>query len=173
MRTVPLSMLAAIVILASCGASSSPAGDQVVTAKAHAIDGDTLALDYRLDGVDAVERRQLCERAGACYACGKLAQDALSRMLKSGNATVRMTGGMTYGRPVAIVSVNGYDVGEQMILQGLAIPAVKYIRNDAARGQRYVAGFAEAHRAKRGIHAGTWIAPANWRRGERLSCEQR
>lgn len=120
-----------------------------------------------------MESKQLCERQGACYPCGKLAQDATARMLRSGEASIRLVGSSSYGRPVAIVSVDGSDLGEQLIVQGFAVPAVEYLKRDPERATRYVAAFEDARAHRRGIHSGEWIEPARGRRGARLACERR
>lgn len=160
--------------LAACGAATS--GEQVdrpLTGKARALDGDTVSIDFRLSGADAFESRQLCRLDNGCYPCGKLAQDATARMLRSGEATIRMVGSSSYGRPVAIVSVNGADIGEQLIAQGWAVPVTRYLTRDQDRAARYMAAYEQARTGRRGAHAGTWIEPEKWRRGERLSCEHR
>jgi endonuclease YncB( thermonuclease family) len=70
----------ALLLSASCSPSNA-AEDTSFSAKARALDGDTVATDFRLLGVDAFERHQLCERAGACWECGKAAQDLAARTL--------------------------------------------------------------------------------------------
>lgn len=163
-----------LVALTACDASpESGRNEPTIRGDARALDGDTVSIDFRFSGADAVEKKQLCERAGSCYPCGKLAQDATARMLKSGEATIQLVGSSSYGRPVAIVSVDGSDVGEQLIAQGFAVPAVKYLKSDPERATRYVAAFEEARSHGRGIHSGEWIDPEKWRRGERLACERR
>ena len=132
-----------------------------------------MSLDFRLSGADAFERRQMCEAHGHCYPCGKQAQEAVARMLRSAPATIQLVGDESYGRPVAIVSVDGYDVGERLIAQGLAVPLPRYIRNAPARSARYAVVFNQARRLGRGVHGGRWIEPARWRRGDRLACERR
>ena len=67
--------IAAAIILAGGAALTSPSWSQSFDAKARALDGDTVAVDFRLLGVDAFERGQLCRRASGCWQCGKAAQD--------------------------------------------------------------------------------------------------
>ena len=74
---------------------------------------------------------------------------------------------------LAYVVLDGYDLGEQLILQGLAVPATQYLRGDPQRAARYVAAAEQARSAGRGAYAGEFIDPARWRRGERLACEAR
>ena len=167
-------LLLGIAALAACGAGAPQGHDgATITGEGRAIDGDTVSVDFRLSGADAFERKQMFSKDGACYPCGKFAQDSASRILKSGVATIRMTGASSYGRPIAIVTVDGYDLGEQLILQGLAVPATQYLRGDPQRAARYVAAAEQARSAGRGAYAGEFIDPARWRRGERLACEAR
>jgi micrococcal nuclease len=164
----------ALVTLAACGASSDQHdAAPVLHGKARALDGDTVSIDFRFSGADAVESKQQCERRGACYPCGKIAQNATARMLRSGEATIRLVGSSSYGRPVAIVSVDGADLGEELISQGFAVPAVEYLKREPERAARYVAAFEDARSKGRGIHSGEWVEPKQWRRGERLACERR
>ncbi|HEX7854986.1 MAG TPA: thermonuclease family protein [Sphingobium sp.] len=159
-------------VLASLSASTSLAQHPRFDAKARALDGDTLAVDFRLLGVDAFERNQLCERASNCWACGKAAQDLAANALHAKTATIQLTPNSTYGRPVAVVTVDGHDLGERLIRAGLAIPETVYLRNDPARAARYTAAFAQAKAGRAGAHAGRWLEPSRWRRSERLQCER-
>lgn len=163
-----------LALLTAC--SAAPARDSqspTIEGRARVLDGDTVSLDFRFSGVDAVESRALCLNASGCYRCGKLAQDATARMLRGKTTSITLIGDESYRRPVAIVSVNGVDIGEHLIAQGWAIPVLRYLRRDPARATRYDAAYRGAVRGRRGIHAGAWIEPARWRRGERLACEQR
>lgn len=119
-------MVLAALVFACCGASAQVAADQSFNAKARALDGDTVAVDFRLLGVDAFERRQQCERRGDCWQCGKAAQDFVANLLRSKTAEIRLTSSSTYGRPVATVTVEGSDLGERLIRAGLAVPAVPH-----------------------------------------------
>ncbi len=80
-------------------------------------------------------------------------------MLKSGTAQIQLTGSSSYGRPVATVSVDGDDLGEQLISQGLAVPVTRYITNDPRRASRYQPAFADPQRAGRGAFAGRYLDP--------------
>jgi endonuclease YncB( thermonuclease family) len=165
--------LIGLLLIGACGGADArdAAGEPSFAARARALDGDTVATDFRLLGVDAFERRQLCERDGACWACGKAAQDSAAHFLGRGDASIRLSRGASYGRPVATVSVGGADLGEWMIRQGLAIPQPQFLGKDRVRAQLYDRAFAEAKRSRAGALAGKWIEPAQWRRGRRLACE--
>ena len=142
---------------------------QTISGRARALDGNTISLDFRFSGVDAVERKALCANASGCYDCGKLAQDTTARMLRGKTTNITLTGDESYGRLVAIVSVDGRDIGEQLVAEGWAVPVTRYIRHDPQRAARYLAAVG----ARRGIHSGQYVEPEQWRRGERLACDAR
>lgn len=168
MRLIPLTLVA----VACCAASSQMPANQSFAGKARALDGDTVAVDFRLLGVDAFEGRQLCQRDDGCWRCGKAAQDLAARTLQSKTAVIRLTSASSYGRPVATVTVNGEDLGERLLRAGLAIPELQYLRADPVRAARYRTVFAQARSSKAGAFAGRWIEPSRWRHGERLQCER-
>lgn len=160
--------------LAACGGAASQAEDPaMIRADGRAIDGDTVSFDVRIFGADAFEKRQLCRNTDGCWPCGKAAQDYASKLLKSGSSTIRLTGKQSYGRPIGTVEIGGQDLGESMIAAGLAVPATSYLKSDPERAQRYLAAYENAEARHAGVHAGYFIDPAKWRRGERLSCESR
>lgn len=173
-------VLAATMLATGCTLEPAEAPSQVPSrasvdefrAKARAIDGDTVSADFRLLGADALERKQQCEGNGRCEPCGKTAQDVAARLLKEGNAVITLTGAITYGRPVAAVTIGGKDLGEEMIARGLAIPLGQYLKKNPERAAAYQRALKTATASRSGMHAGRWIAPSDWRRGERLSCER-
>lgn len=141
-------------------------------AAARAIDGDTIAADFRLLGIDAFERRQLCARAGACWPCGKAAQDLAAHLLNGSNAQISLSRASSYGRPLATVTIDGRDLGERLVRAGLAVPQPRYLKSDPERAGLYARAFAAAKRERAGAMSGRWIEPAHWRRGKRLACEK-
>ena len=80
--------------------------------------------------------------------------------------------GNTVTSSVAVVTVNGRDLGEVMIGSGLAIPQPQFLKADPDRAARYAAVFADAKRRGAGAFGGEWIEPTQWRRGRRLTCER-
>lgn len=159
-------------LLSACDVQGATGSDQGFTASARALGGDTIAADFRLLGVDAFERRQLCERAGSCWECGKAAQDLAAKTLRAGDARIELASTSSYGRPVATVTVAGRDLGEVMIAAGLAVPQPQFLRTDPQRADRYARALSGAQSKQAGAFAGTWIEPTRWRRGERLACER-
>lgn len=125
------------------------------------IDGDTLEIRgerIRLFGIDACESRQLCEDAsGRSYRCGQ--QAALALADRIGRGTVRCEGKTRdrYGRLVATCYLGSEDLDAWMVSQGLALAFRKY-------SARYVPQEDAARLAKRGLWAGSFEAPWEWRR---------
>jgi micrococcal nuclease len=133
------------------------------TAKAVSVhDGDTLrVLDasnrehtIRLAGIDAPEARQ---------PFGTRARDELAAITKG--RTVEVFNGKPdkYGRTVARVEVDGHDVGERLVREGLAWHYLTY-----SRDPMLAAAEREAREAKRGL----WVdrdpvPPWTWRASER------
>jgi endonuclease YncB( thermonuclease family) len=70
-----------------------------------------------------------------------------------------------YGCIVAVCTANGREVNAELIRQGWALEYKQY--SDG----RYTDEEAEVRRAKRGLWAGTFVNPWEWRRGERLPAE--
>ncbi len=141
---------------------------QSLAGRADVIDGDTLAIQgeptrIRLYGVDAPEGKQTCDDAtGRPYLCGSRSADALASLIgRNGRVTCREEDRDRYGRVVAVCLSNGRDINTEMIRQGWAVEYKQY--SDG----RYSEEEDEAHRAKRGLWAGTFAKPWEWRRGQR------
>lgn len=130
----------------------------------HVIDGDSLTvrngdarLTIRLSGIDAVEYRQSCTRAGVDWSCGREARSALERLAGRGPLLCTLSAKDHYGRTLAECRTakypDGVDLGAEMVRQGWAVA------NDDA----YLAEEGAAQTARRGIWQGDFTAPADWR----------
>lgn len=142
---------------------SVPAAAETLQGWARVVDGDTIEIAgrrVRLHGIDAPERDQACERDGQPYACGTEATRALGAILAG--RIVRCTGRDhdRYGRIVAVCWAGGADVGEAMVRNGWAVAFRRYSHD-------YVAAEAAARREKRGLWAGRFATPEDWRRQTR------
>ena len=127
------------------------------------VDGDSLELaghNIRLFGIDAPEYRQGCRDArGRRYDCGVAARQALAEAI--GRATVSCTPvGESYERDVALCTAGGRDLSEVMVRSGHALELPQYSRG------RYTAAEREARGARRGLWAGEFTPPAQWRQEE-------
>jgi endonuclease YncB( thermonuclease family) len=144
--------------------AGSSSGQAPIVGPAAVTDGDTIVIRgerIRIEGIDAPESGQPCTRAdGTAWRCGQVA--ALELADKVGLATVRCEphGHDRYGRALATCSLGGEDLGRWLVYQGLA---VAYRRFSSA----YVEVEDEARRAKRGIWAGTFTLPEDWRAARR------
>lgn len=124
---------------------------------AEAVDGDTLDISgthIRLAGIDAPELRQTCEREGRPWRCGEAARAALAEALAGGPVSCRAEKRDKYKRPLGFCTVGGTDIAALMVGNGLAI---------AYLGKAYQSEEAEARAAGRGLWAGTFQRPADYR----------
>lgn len=138
-----------------------------VSGQASVIDGDTLEVHgtrVRLYGIDAPESGQLCVVEAREVRCGQQAALALSDRI--GWATVNCVPRDIdrYGRTVAVCSVGGDDLNAWMVSQGWAMAYRQYSSD-------YVQQEIAASQAKAGIWAGQFVAPWDWRRGERMPAD--
>jgi endonuclease YncB( thermonuclease family) len=127
----------------------------------NAVDGDSLRTDredVRLLGIDAPELFQTCRDArGRQWPCGREAHAKLKMLVSRGEVRCIPTGRDRFNRALAVCSVGSVtDLGETMVREGFAV--------DFMNGGRYAGAEAEARRARRGIWAGEFEAPQEWRR---------
>jgi endonuclease YncB( thermonuclease family) len=124
------------------------------------IDGDTLELAgerIRLWGIDAVEGRQICQLAGRPWQCGSDAAAALEALLDGQPLTCTEVNRDRYGRTVATCTVDGQDIAAAMVRQGWALDYERY------SGGAYAAEQLEAEQDQRGLWAGSFVPPWEWR----------
>lgn len=128
-------------------------------------DGDTLVVGearIRLHGIDAPESRQGCfDRYWSWYWCGETARDFLASLAPAGSSiSCRIKDVDRYGRLVAVCSVAQRatsDLSREMVMAGWAVAYRKY-------SSTYVDDELLARQARRGMWAGTFKAPEEWRR---------
>lgn len=100
-----------------------PLSTRVDSAEIRVMDGDTIAIGpekVRLMGFDAPETfrsRCLKERER-----GERAKARLVQLVRNGRLGLERRGRDRYGRTLAVLAVNGRDVAEIMIAEGLARP---------------------------------------------------
>lgn len=86
-------------------------------------DGDTIRCDgeyIRLANIDTPELRGA--KCPAERRLAKVAKRRLDDLLHSGEVTIARNGRDRYRRTLAVISVNGIDVGETLIAEDLARP---------------------------------------------------
>ena len=143
---------------------SAPVLAQSLYGTATVIDGDTLDIHgtrIRLHGIDAPESRQTCQDArGTPYHCGVRATQALTRWIDTQTVTCVARDQDRYGRIIATCSVDGADLGAFMVKSGHALAYQRY-------SHAYIDHEIRAQSAGIGMWQGAFIAPWDWRRGQR------
>lgn len=128
--------------------------------RASVVDGDTIDVGgerIRLEGIDAPEAAQLCQRAdGEDWPCGRTAIKALRALIGNNDVVCDSHGSDKYGRVLAVCYADGRDLNASMVKAGLAWAFVRY-------SQIYVNEEAQARQALAGIWAGTAQAPWDFR----------
>lgn len=154
----PLIAVAALVVWAVLPPGLPPGP---VTGRSHVIDGDTLDVAnrrIRLAGIDAPERQQEClDAQKQPFPCGETSRRTLNDLVGRGPVTCRPIELDRYGRVIATCEFRGADLGEVMVTAGQAVSS-----------GRYAALESEAKLARRGIWAGTFETPAQWRRAHQV-----
>ena len=160
-----------LLVLAGCGGGGGEdrpdMADPTPMSEVRVIDADTVDVDgvrYRLHGIDAPEARQTCRAWGRSWDCGAAATEALMSRAEG----MSCAGGDTdaFGRTIGICSAGGVDLNAWLVANGWALAYRQFSRD-------YVDEEGEARSNRRGIHRGAFVAPWDWRRGERLEGEDR
>ena len=143
----------------------APAFAQDIAGPARVIDGDTLEVAgqrIRLHGIDAPERAQACRIAKAQWFCGAVARSELAQLVAGRDLACEARDVDRYGRTVAVCSADGQDINAAMVAQGWAL-AYRQFSDD------YVTQEGKARKAHLGMWRGEFVAPWDWRRGDRLA----
>ena len=139
---------------------AAPATAQTITGTASVIDGDTLEIHgqrIRLHGVDAPEGQQRCRLNGKAWRCGTDAARALDSAIGGKTVACYQQDIDRYGRMVAVCTVGGADVNAWLVSEGWAVAYRRY-------SKAYVGDEARARKAGRGLWAGEFDMPWDWRR---------
>jgi endonuclease YncB( thermonuclease family) len=150
---------------ATLGAERACVSQQRFSGRATVTDGDSLeigATRVRLFGVDAVEGRQSCARAGREWPCGEEAARKLRSLIGGRSITCQQRDVDDYERIVAVCRAGNTDLAAEMVRHGFATAYRRY-SND------YVDEENEARAALRGIWAGEFARPESYRDEQRDS----
>jgi endonuclease YncB( thermonuclease family) len=132
-----------------------------ISGRPRVVDGDTLAFGdskIRLQGVDAPELHQVCQdRAGKAYRCGKVAAAALIGKIADGVLQCSGEHRDRYRRLLATCWKGTEDLNQWMVLNGWALAFRRY-------STVYVDAEDAARLANRGLWAGDFDLPWDWRR---------
>jgi len=131
-----------------------------IVGKAWVIDGDTIIISdthIRLEGIDAPESDQTCSDAkGKIWPCGRVATNELRTHIGGQELTCHRRALDKYKRALAVCSLpDGSDINAWMVRQGWAVAY--------GFAKMYESEEAEAEAARRGIWAGTFAPPSQWR----------
>jgi len=120
-----------------------------------------LASPVTADVVGTV--RQMCQtEQGADWACGAFVRDEARRRYDGARAVCVVVDTDRYGRAVAKCSVDGQDIGEDIVLDGLATAYRRYSMDyDLAEKSAQVTGA--------GLWSGTMQLPAEFRAAQRAA----
>jgi endonuclease YncB( thermonuclease family) len=143
-------------------ASGSPvqAGGEIAGV-ASVVDPDTIEIHgqrIRLHGIDAPESSQTClDAGGRTWRCGQRAALALQDLIGRRTVTCDERDVDRYGRVVGRCLLGEVDINEWLVAQGLALAYRRYSLD-------YAAAEDQARGAGRGMWAGTFEPPWEWRR---------
>ena len=144
------------------------AGANAISGTASVVDADTLDIHgerVRLNGVDAPESGQKCkDRGGKLYRCGSDAANALDKWINRNPVSCEITGKDRYSRLLGECSVRGASVQDWLVANGHALAYRAY-------STAHVAAEMKAQEDGRGVWAGEFVMPWDWRQGLRLSGE--
>ena len=140
--------------------SHGPAPSKPFTGAVRVADGDSLVvagMRIRLMGIDAPELNQTCTDAkGMSWPCGRTAQRELRAHLGRRALKCEPHGSDRFKRVLAVCFLpDGANVNAWMVRQGWAVAS--------GYSGTYRSEQDEAKAAKRGIWAGTFMFPAEWR----------
>lgn len=151
-------------------ALARPADAETVTGQPIVVDGDSLrfpSTEVRLEGIDAPELDQTCERAGQVYRCGQEAKDALRAIIAGRPVTcvgVRQADGTErdrYGRLLGRCTASDTTINAWMVENGHALAF-----------RRYSVGYVPQENRARATGAGIWsgphMAPWEWRAAKKV-----
>jgi len=132
---------APLLIVAACLCAPPVFADNL-TGQASIIDGDTLEIHgtrIRLWGIDAPESSQLCRGENTLrYQCGAKAASELDAFIARRPVDCSPESLDQYGRTVAVCSIDGVDVAEWLVRNGLALDWPMYSKGkyDSAQSER-------------------------------------
>lgn len=147
--------VAAVTTLVIRHALQGPQARRTFGGYARIVDGDSLVvagIEVRLHGIDAPELFQRCTREGREVRCGRESARSLIAMAAGQPLTCEQRDIDRYGRTVALCRVDDVDLGRAQVLSGHAVAYGAYYQDEAS-----------ARAARRGLWAGEFMRPREWR----------
>ena len=138
---------------------------------AKVIDGDSIIIKnkrIRLFGIDAPEKNQICKKNGAQYKCGIRSTNSLKFLINNKKLICSYKNKDRYGRILGECDLleswndnNSYIasgiLNDIMVSSGFAVAYVRY-------SKKYLQSEKKAKILKKGIWAGEFDRPEDWRR---------
>ena len=107
----------------------------------------------KLYGIDSPDLKQTClDKRGDSYACGRKTKMMLERLVLHKHVQCQIAGGDYQGNYIATCKVGSYDIGASLLKSGWGVA-------DRAVSSVYIPYEGEAHRSKKGLWAGRFVAP--------------
>ena len=132
-----------------------------ISGTARIIDGDTIWIGQtkiRLNGIDAPETKQKCQRKnGTPYLCGEASTNTLKALIDSQSIRCEGTTYDRYKRLIATCYAGNLSLNSEMVRKGWALAYRRY-------SKEFVNEEAQAQTSKRGIWAGEFEVPWEWRK---------
>ena len=131
-----------------------PAASQTV------VDGDTIKLNgaiYRLYGIDAAEKEQICADG---WAAGRVAITFLRGLMQGREVACEAVASTRKGTTLALCTMDGEDLGAAMVAAGMAWASTRH-SND------YIAEEAQANIDRLGLHDHDCAPAWEWRTHQR------
>lgn len=126
-----------------------------ISGHARIVDGDSLVVsgvEIRLFGIDAPELFQRCTRDGREVRCGRESARSLIALAAGQPLSCERRDIDRFGRTVAVCRVEDVDLGRAQVVAGHAVAYGAYYQDEAA-----------ARVARRGLWAGEFVRPREWR----------
>jgi endonuclease YncB( thermonuclease family) len=153
----------ALIVAAALGTSKLPQRE-LAPGVGKVKDGDSFVLRgkiIRLHGIDAPEYRQTCDDArGQNYDCGKDAANALRQLISGRKITCVEVERDRYRRSVSVCRNGAVELNSEMVRLGWAVAYRRHSWN-------HVSAEREAKKARRGIWAGDFVLPEDYRNQRR------
>ena len=166
-------ILFAAIALAVPACQAEPAQPETVAGIPEIMDADTLVIDgqrIRLEGIDAPESKQYCERvvrsernaSSERYLCGQAATEALKKYVAGRSISCAGDERDRYGRLLGVCRLRDRDLNAWLVRNGHALAYRQYSR-------KYIAEEDQARAERLGVWAGSFVKPWDWRQGKRLN----